>query len=97
MRTEWRSWVFTQAEETTGQSRRVRQPEVPIGTPGGISYVPNGPDYEVSETVNVGLTPLEQFVDFLNQHGDEITSWTIVDGTHSSRRLPVLYEIAVSS
>jgi hypothetical protein len=61
----------------------------------GISYAPGGRDYSLPEKVKVGPTPLDQFVEFLNEHGDAIRDWEIVDGTSSSRRLPVLFKMEV--
>lgn len=93
--TEWVSKVFVQETEGTGISERWGRPMVPVGAPMGIQYVPSGPDYFVEKEIKVGLSPVEQFVEFLNEHGSAIKDWEIVDGSHSATTLTVVYRTEI--
>ncbi len=61
----------------------------------GVKYVPGGPISNVAERIDVGLSPVDQLTEFLNDHGNSIKDWEIIDGTHSSRELPIIYRIEV--
>lgn len=81
--------MFVQAEEDTGRRYKVTDMTRPLATPAGIRY----PEYDQTEIVNVGSSPLDQFTEFLNEHGEDILDWEIVNS--SSSRLTVLYLIEV--
>ena len=95
MKTKWCSEVFRQAKEETGESYRVRYPDVPVSTPSGVAYVPGRRGSEFPETVEVGLPPLDQLVEFLNERGDAIKEWRIVAGPNHEGTLQAIFKIEV--